>query len=165
MEQANHVAYRHRGDHLTALGLQTRRDVRLQHAVLPLDRPDFDLQPRRVRLAPVCRQQGISTLKRYNRQMGASFVINIRGNIAAQEDLRIAGAVADDGGVLLDVEEVDGDVALQQDVIDGRLHLEAQVVRRIGLSSEDCVNFWADTVGTGCVIPRPAASAFHANRS
>ena len=63
------------------------------------------------------------------------------GNISAQEDLRIAGAVADDGGVLLDVEEVDGDVALQQDVIDGRLHLEAQVVRRVGLSGEDCVNF------------------------
>ena len=57
-----------------------------------------------------------------------------------KSDLRIAGAVADDGGILLDVEQVDGDVALQQDVIDGRLHLEAQVVRRVGLSDNKCVD-------------------------
>ena len=48
---------------LTALRLQPRRYVRLQHSVLPLDRPYFDLQPRRVRLASVRREQGIPTLK------------------------------------------------------------------------------------------------------
>ena len=50
---------------LTALRLQPRRYVRLQHSVLPLDRPDFDLEPRRVRLASVRREQGVPTLKRY----------------------------------------------------------------------------------------------------
>ena len=43
-------------------------------------------------------------------------------------------------------------------MIDGRLHLEAQVVRRVGLSGEESVNYWAETVGKGCVISRPAAS-------
>ena len=44
-------------------------------------------------------------------------------------------AVADDGRVLLDVEEVDGNVAPQQHVVDRRLHLQRQQVRRVGLQS------------------------------
>ena len=48
--------------------------------------------------------------------------------------LWLAGAVTDDGRVLLDVEEVYGDVALQEDVVDGRLNLQAQVVARVGLA-------------------------------
>ena len=37
---------------LATLGLQSGRDVGLQSAVLTLDRPDFYLQPGRVRLTP-----------------------------------------------------------------------------------------------------------------
>ena len=48
--------------------------------------------------------------------------------------LWLAGAVTDDCRVLLDVEEVDGDVALQEDVVDGRLNLQAQVVAGVGLA-------------------------------
>ena len=40
-------------------------------------------------------------------------------------DLWIAGTVADYGRVLLNVEQVDGNIALEQHVVDGCLHFKA----------------------------------------